>query len=44
MRPDDPIDIIPPQLLRIYVAYARKYAHPTLCPEACKLLQAVCIV
>ncbi|XP_072163403.1 DNA helicase MCM8-like [Diadema setosum] len=32
-------DPIPPQLLRKYIAYARKYAHPKLIPEAASVLQ-----
>ncbi|KAJ2760628.1 DNA replication licensing factor mcm8, partial [Coemansia nantahalensis] len=34
VRPGERIDAIPPVLLRKYVAYARKYVHPRLSPEA----------
>ncbi|XP_072024490.1 DNA helicase MCM8-like [Amphiura filiformis] len=32
-------DPIPPQLLRKYIAYARKYVHPSLTPDAAIVLQ-----
>ena len=32
-------DPIPPQLLRKYIAYARKYVHPKLTPDAASILQ-----
>ncbi|CAH1792022.1 unnamed protein product [Owenia fusiformis] len=35
----EPIDPIPPQLLRKYVGYARKYVHPKISPEAASILQ-----
>ena len=35
----DPVDPIPPALLRKYVAYARKYVNPTITPAAAKVLQ-----
>ncbi|KAJ1966277.1 hypothetical protein GGI12_000182 [Dipsacomyces acuminosporus] len=34
LRPNEKIDVIPPLLLRKYVAYARKYVHPRLSPAA----------
>ncbi|XP_052800629.1 DNA helicase MCM8-like isoform X2 [Mya arenaria] len=34
-----PIDPIPPPLLRKYVGYARKYVHPKIGPEAAKVIQ-----
>ncbi|ORX99253.1 MCM-domain-containing protein, partial [Basidiobolus meristosporus CBS 931.73] len=33
------LDLIPPSLLRKYIAYARKYVHPRLSKEACDILQ-----
>ncbi|XP_065065027.1 DNA helicase MCM8-like [Rhopilema esculentum] len=33
------LDYIPIQLLRKYIAYARKYVHPKLSPEAATILQ-----
>ena len=33
------LDIIPPQLLRRYVAYARKYVHPKITPECAKVIR-----
>ncbi|KAJ1849822.1 hypothetical protein LPJ70_000224 [Coemansia sp. RSA 2708] len=38
-RPGEKLDHIPPPLLRKYVAYARKYVHPRLTPEAKRRLQ-----
>lgn len=35
-----PPEILPPQLLRKYVAYARKYCYPALLPEAAAVLQS----
>ena len=32
------LDLIPPQLLRRYVAYARKYVHPRITPDCAKVL------
>ncbi|KAJ2489626.1 DNA replication licensing factor mcm8 [Coemansia sp. RSA 2050] len=34
LQPGEKLDPIPPALLRKYVAYARKYVHPTLSEEA----------
>jgi len=34
-------DPIPLELLRKYIAYARKYVHPRLSPEASRVLQAL---
>eukprot|EP00112_Aurelia_sp_Birch-Aquarium-sp1_P024736 Seg796.9 transcript_id=Seg796.9/GoldUCD/mRNA.D3Y31 product="DNA helicase MCM8" protein_id=Seg796.9/GoldUCD/D3Y31 len=36
---NEKIDFIPMQLLRKYIAYARKYVHPKLSPEAATILQ-----
>ncbi|KAM3606786.1 uncharacterized protein V6R79_023226 [Siganus canaliculatus] len=33
------LDIIPVCLLRKYISYARQYVHPTLSPEAAKIIQ-----
>lgn len=33
------LDPIPPQLLRKYIGYARKYVHPQLSPDAASVLQ-----
>ncbi|XP_013415383.1 DNA helicase MCM8 [Lingula anatina] len=33
------LDVIPPQLLRKYVGYARKYVHPKITKEAAKVIQ-----
>ena len=38
----DNFDPVPPQLLRKYIQYARKYVQPKLSSEAAKILQ-VCI-
>ncbi|XP_043234819.1 DNA helicase MCM8-like [Amphibalanus amphitrite] len=35
----EPGAVLPPPLLRKYIAYARKYVHPRLSPEACRTLQ-----
>ena len=35
----DNFDPIPPQLLRKYIQYARKYVQPKLSSEAAKILQ-----
>lgn len=37
--PGEHVDYIPPQLLRKYVGYARKYVHPKIGPDAAKVLQ-----
>ncbi|KAJ2814606.1 DNA replication licensing factor mcm8 [Coemansia furcata] len=39
LQPGEQIDAIPPVLLRKYVAYARKYVHPRLSPDATKKLK-----
>ncbi|KAJ2807192.1 DNA replication licensing factor mcm8 [Coemansia furcata] len=39
LQPGEQIDAIPPALLRKYVAYARKYVHPRLSPDATKKLK-----
>lgn len=39
----DDFDAIPCQLLRKYIQYARKYVHPKLSTDACKILQ-VCFM
>ena len=35
----EPAAVLPHPLLRKYIAYARKYVHPRLSPEACRALQ-----
>ncbi|XP_027136146.1 DNA helicase MCM8 [Larimichthys crocea] len=35
----EPVDPIPPCLLRKYVSYARQYVHPTISPEAAQTIQ-----
>ncbi|KAG8430836.1 hypothetical protein GDO86_019917 [Hymenochirus boettgeri] len=39
LRPGEPFDAIPHQLLRKYVGYARQYVHPHLSPDAAQVLQ-----
>ncbi|KAI8322645.1 MCM8 protein [Martensiomyces pterosporus] len=39
LRPQEKVDVIPPPLLRKYVAYARKYVQPRLSPGATDRLQ-----
>jgi DNA helicase MCM8 len=39
MTNDDNMELIPLPLLRKYIAYARKYVHPRLSPEAAATLQ-----
>lgn len=38
---DEDFDPVPALLLRKYVAYARKYVHPKMSPEAATTLQQV---
>lgn len=38
-KPGEDIDPVPPQLLRKYIAYARKYVQPQLSKESAKVLQ-----
>jgi DNA helicase MCM8 len=37
--PGERLDVIPPQLLRKFVAYARKYVRPRLSKDAAAVLQ-----
>ncbi|KAG0347233.1 DNA replication licensing factor mcm8 [Podila humilis] len=39
LRPEEDLELIPPALLRKYIAYARKYVMPRLSQEAADLLQ-----
>ncbi|XP_013177468.1 PREDICTED: DNA helicase MCM8 [Papilio xuthus] len=39
LKPGEVIDSLPLVLLRKYIAYARRYVHPTLSPEAADTLQ-----
>lgn len=39
IRRGEELDLIPPQLLRKYIAYARKYVHPQLSVESARVLQ-----
>ncbi|XP_069464372.1 DNA helicase MCM8 [Ambystoma mexicanum] len=39
VHPGEHIDVIPHQLLRKYIGYARQYVHPRLSPEAAQVLQ-----
>lgn len=39
ISPDEQFDPIPPSILRKFVAYARKYAHPVLSHEAAGIIQ-----
>ncbi len=39
LKPAEDFDPVPPQLLRKYIGYARKYVHPTLSKEAADVLQ-----
>ncbi|KAI7804271.1 putative DNA helicase MCM8 [Triplophysa rosa] len=39
LLPGENLDLIPHQLLRKYVGYARHYVHPTLSAEAARVLQ-----
>ncbi|KAJ1960277.1 DNA replication licensing factor mcm8 [Dispira parvispora] len=39
MRPDESLDLVPPPLLRKYIAYARKYVQPRLSKDATEVLQ-----
>ncbi len=39
LKPTEDFDPVPPQLLRKYIGYARKYVHPTLSEEAADVLQ-----
>ena len=44
VKRDDNFDAIPCQLLRKYIQYARKYVHPKLSTDACKILQVCCLM
>ena len=37
---EPPIDVIPQQLIKIYIAYARRYVFPRLLPEAAAVIKA----
>ena len=37
---DEPLDLIPHQLIKIYIAYARRYVFPRLLPEAAEAIKA----
>ena len=37
---DDSIDLIPHQLLKIYIAYARRYVFPKITPEAADAIKS----
>ncbi|OMJ17570.1 DNA helicase MCM8 [Smittium culicis] len=39
LAPNESLDLIPKKLLRVYIAYARKYVHPKLSSEAKAVLQ-----
>ena len=39
MVPGEPVDPVPPQCLKKYIAYARRYVQPKLTPAAAKILQ-----
>jgi len=39
MVPGEPVDPVPPQCLKKYIAYARRYVQPKLLPAAAKVLQ-----
>ncbi|XP_046388865.1 DNA helicase MCM8 [Ischnura elegans] len=39
VNPNENLDVIPHQLLRKYIAYARKYVHPKVSPEAGEVLR-----
>ena len=39
LKANEDFDPVPPQLLRKYIGYARKYVHPTLSDEAADVLQ-----
>ncbi|XP_029642907.2 DNA helicase MCM8 [Octopus sinensis] len=39
IHPHEKIDLIPPQLFRKYVGYARKYVHPKIGKEAASVIQ-----
>ena len=38
----DTLDLIPAQLLRRYIAYARKYVHPKITPECAQVRTCSC--
>ena len=45
LKASENFDPVPPQLLRKYIGYARKYVHPTLSEEAADVLQVgQCVV
>ena len=37
---DEPLDLIPHQLIKIYIAYARRYVFPRLLPEAAEAIKS----
>ena len=37
---DEPLDLIPHQLIKIYIAYARRYVFPRLLPEAAETIKS----
>ncbi|KAJ1970323.1 DNA replication licensing factor mcm8, partial [Dimargaris verticillata] len=39
MHPHEQLDLVPPSLLRKYIAYARKYVQPRLSSEASNAIQ-----
>ena len=38
--PNERVTPVPGDMLRKYIAYARKYVSPKLTPEACRVLQS----
>ena len=38
--PNEKVTPVPGDMLRKYIAYARKYVSPRLTPEACRVLQS----
>ena len=38
-KPGENLDLLPRDLMKKYIAYARKYVKPKLTPEACQVIQ-----